>query len=58
MKKVLKSLGKTLAYLIGAVAIGVTPIVLINLLGTVPGIVVVFGLLASVLFYLIYKNEK
>jgi len=58
MKRILKTLGKTLAYLIGAVAIGFTPVVLTNLLGPVPALVVVFGLLASGLFYAIYKAEK
>ena len=58
MKKILNTLVKTLAYLIGAVAIGFTPVVLTNLLGPVPALVVVFGLLASGLFYAIYKVEK
>jgi len=58
MKKILKTLGKTLLWLIGAVAIGFTPVVLTNLLGPIPVLVVVLGLLASVLFYLIYKAEK
>ena len=58
MKKVLKALGKTLVWMTGAVAIGFTPVVLTNLLGPVPALVVVFGLLASGLFYAIYKIEK
>ena len=58
MKKVLKSLGKTLLWLSGSILIGLTPVILTNLIGPVPALVVVFGLLASVLFYFIYKTEK
>lgn len=59
MKKVLKTLGKTLLWLTGSILIGLTtPVVLTNLLGPIPALVVVLGLLASGLFYLIYKNEK
>ena len=58
MRKILKALGKTLGFLGIAIAIGFTPVVLTNLLGPVPALVVIFGLLASVLFYLIYKAEK
>jgi FtsH-binding integral membrane protein len=58
MKKILKALGKTLAFLGIGAAIGLIPVVLTNLLGPVPALVVIFGLLASVLFYAIYKAEK
>jgi FtsH-binding integral membrane protein len=58
MKKILNALGKTLAFLGIGAAIGLTPVVLTNLLGPVPALVVIFGLLASVLFYAIYKAEK
>ena len=58
MRKILKALGKTLGFLGIGIVIGFTPVVLTNLLGPVPALVVIFGLLASVLFYLIYKAEK
>jgi FtsH-binding integral membrane protein len=58
MKRILKALGKTLGFLAIGVGIGLTPVVLTNLLGPVPALVVIFGLLASVLFYAIYKAEK
>jgi hypothetical protein len=58
MKKALKALGKTLVWISSAVVIGFTPVVLTKLLGPLPALVVLFGLLASVLFYFIYKAEK
>ena len=58
MKRILKALGKTLGFLGIAISIGFTPVVLTNLLGPVPALVVIFGLLASALFYAIYRAEK
>ena len=58
MKKILNALGKTLAFLGIGAAIGFIPAVLTHLLGPVPAMVVVFGLILSVLFYAIYKAEK
>ena len=58
LKRILKALGKTLGFLGIGVVVGLTPAVLTNLLGPVPVLVVIFGLLASVLFYAIYKFEK
>lgn len=58
MKRILKALGKTLAYLSVGFLIGLTPVILTNLLGPILALIVVIGLLTSILFYLIYKNEK
>jgi hypothetical protein len=58
MKRILNTLGKTLGFLGIGIAIGFTPVVLTNLLGPFPALVVIFGLLASTLFYFIYKAEK
>ena len=58
LKRILKALGKTLGFLGVGIAIGFTPVVLTNLLGPFSALVVIFGLLASVLFYLIFKAEK
>lgn len=58
MKKILNALGKALGLIGIGVAVSLTPVVLTNLLGPVPALVVIFGLLASALFYLIYRAEK
>lgn len=58
MKRILKALGKTLTYLSVGFLIGLTPVILTNLLGPILALIVVIGLLTSILFYLIYKNEK
>jgi hypothetical protein len=58
MKKILKAFGKTLAYLAGAVFIGLTPVILDRLFGTIASIIVVFGSLTAFLFYVVYLNEK
>ena len=58
MKRILNALGKTLCLIGIGVGIGLTPVVLTNLLGPVAAIVVSIGLLTSYLFYIIYKFEK
>lgn len=58
MKRILKALGKTLGYLSVGLLIGLTPVILTNLLGPIPALIVVIGIITSTLFYLIYKNEK
>jgi len=58
MKRILKALGKTLGFLGIAIAIGLTPVTAAYLLGPIPALVVVIGLLTSYLFYIIYKFEK
>ena len=58
MKRILKALGKTLAYIAGAVAIGLTPVLLYNLFGPVTSVVIVFGSLTAFLFYVVYLSEK
>jgi len=58
MKRILKALGKTLSLLGIGLLIGSTPVILTNLLGSIPALIVVIGLLISILFYVIYINEK
>lgn len=58
MKKFLKSLGKTFAIIGFGAALGLTPVILTSLFGPTPALIITIGLLTSVLFYVIYSNEK
>lgn len=58
MKKILKTLGKTVGILAFGVGCGLTPVVLDKLFGPVAAIAIVALAFASILFTLIYKMEK
>ena len=58
MKRILKSLGKTIGYLTIVIMLFSTPVILTSLLGPEVALTIVMGLITSTLFYIIYKNEK
>ena len=58
MKRILKALGKTLGYLTIVIMLFLTPVILTSLLGPEVALTIVMGLTISIVFYVIYKNEK
>jgi len=58
MKRILKALGKTLGYLTIVIMLFLTPVILTSLLGPEVALTIVMGLTISIVFYVIYTNEK